>query len=141
MFSTVIRRVVPSLRHARPYTATAHTQAAESLPSKLREGEQAIYDKLSERFLPSELLVQDVSGAPPLSSHTPQNCISIFVLGGCGTFYAIAITSAAFKGIPVVEQHRLVNKILKKEIEGIHGLQVRVDPSFILNMYLMVCTA
>jgi hypothetical protein len=31
-----------------------------------------------------------------------------------------------------------VNNVLKKEIEGIHGLQVRVDSSFIQNMYLMV---
>jgi hypothetical protein len=77
MFSTAIRRVTPSLRQQlRPRIATAaaaHTQAAASAagaatvasaPSKLDEGEQAIYDKLSERFQPSELLVQDVSGAP-----------------------------------------------------------------------------
>ena len=44
--------------------------------------------------------------------------------GGCGTFYAISITSDAFKGLPTVKQHRLVNEVLKKEIEGIHGLQV-----------------
>ena len=31
----------------------------------------------------------------------------------------------AFKGIPAVKQHRLVNEALKREIEGIHGLQVR----------------
>ncbi|KAH8986363.1 bola-like protein [Lactarius akahatsu] len=108
MFSAVIRRVVqPSLRQARPYT---HTQSvassSSSFSSKLEKGEQEIYDKLSERFQPSELLVQDVSG-------------------GCGTFYAITIASTAFKGIPVVKQHRLVNEVLKKEIEGIHGLQVR----------------
>ena len=74
MFSTVIQRVTPSLRQQlRPRTAAAaHTQAASaagtaaaaaSAPSKLDEGEQAIYDKLSESFQPSELLVQDVSGA------------------------------------------------------------------------------
>jgi hypothetical protein len=45
-------------------------------------------------------------------------------IGGCGTFYAITIASKAFKGIPVVKQHRLVNDALKKEIESIHGLQV-----------------
>jgi hypothetical protein len=76
MFSTVIQRVTPSFRQQlRPRTAAAaHTQtasaasaagtaAAASAPSKLDEGEQAIYDKLSESFQPSELLVQDVSGA------------------------------------------------------------------------------
>jgi hypothetical protein len=72
MFSTFIRRATPSLRHqVRPRNAAAaHTQtaaaaASSSSPSKLDEGEQAIYDKLLERFQPSELLVQDVSGAPP----------------------------------------------------------------------------
>jgi stress-induced morphogen len=44
--------------------------------------------------------------------------------GGCGSFYAISITSSAFKDLPMIKQHRLVNDTLKKEIEGIHGLQV-----------------
>ena len=58
MFMAVIQRAVqPSLRQARPYTQSV----ASSSSSKLDEGEQAIYDKLSERFQPSELLVQDVS--------------------------------------------------------------------------------
>ena len=68
MFTAIIRRAVqPSLRQARPYPHT-HSVALSSSSSKLEKGEQAIYDKLSERFQPSELLVQDVSGAP-LSSH------------------------------------------------------------------------
>ena len=81
MFSTVIRRATPSLRQqVRPRTAAAaHTQTAaaaaaaapsSSPPPKLDEGEQAIYDKLSNVFDPSELLVQDVSGAPPSCPHT-----------------------------------------------------------------------
>ncbi|KAH8989336.1 bola-like protein [Lactarius hatsudake] len=110
MFSAVTRRVVqPSLRQARPYTHTQSVASSSSFSSKLEKGEQEIYDKLSERFQPSELLVQDVSG-------------------GCGTFYAITIASTAFKGIPVVKQHRLVNEVLKKEIEGIHGLQLKTIP-------------
>jgi len=134
MFSTVIQRATQSLRQqARPRTAAAaHTQTAaatsSSSPSNLDEGEQAIYDKLSERFQPSELLVQDVSGAPPSCPHPWRTFVVyspfILVIGGCGTFYAITIASNAFKGIPVVKQHRLVNETLKKEIEGIHGLQV-----------------
>ncbi|EJD01271.1 bola-like protein [Fomitiporia mediterranea MF3/22] len=75
-------------------------------PRELKlEGERLIYSKLHERFNPSRLQVQDVSG-------------------GCGTFYAITIASKAFADIPMVQQHRLVNKTLKEEIEGIHGLQV-----------------
>lgn len=64
----------------------------------------------------------------------------MIVLGGCGTFFAITIASKEFKGIPIVNQHRLVNETLEKEIKGIHGLQVPrplpllsplpIDPSF-----------
>ena len=46
--------------------------------------------------------------------------------GGCGSFYAITIASEAFKGLPTIKQHRLVNEVLKEDIEGIHGLQVRI---------------
>ncbi|KAI0775420.1 bola protein, partial [Irpex lacteus] len=74
-------------------------------PSGLNDGEKNIYNKLSEKFKPTELAVQDVSG-------------------GCGSFYAISITSDAFRDLSTVKQHRLVNEVLKKEIEGIHGLQV-----------------
>ncbi|ESK93784.1 hypothetical protein Moror_1064 [Moniliophthora roreri MCA 2997] len=78
-------------------------------PSDLSEGEQNIYAKLTERFTPSQLQVQDVSG-------------------GCGSFYAITIASETFKGLPMVKQHRLVTETLKKEIDGIHGLQIKTIP-------------
>ncbi|KAF9246901.1 bola protein, partial [Melanogaster broomeanus] len=67
--------------------------------------EKAIITKLTERFSPSDLAVQDVSG-------------------GCGSFFAIRIASNAFQGLTTVKQHRLVTEVLKEEIEGIHGLQV-----------------
>ncbi|KAJ7122744.1 bola protein, partial [Mycena epipterygia] len=60
---------------------------------------------ITDRFSPSQLQIEDVSG-------------------GCGTFFAITIASEAFKGLPMVKQHRLVTQTLKEEIEGIHGLQV-----------------
>src|SRR6266849_10840553 len=76
MFSTVFRRATSSLHHqARPRTAAApHTRKAAASssssssspsPSPFSKGEQAIYDKLSERFQTSQLLVQDISGVPP----------------------------------------------------------------------------
>ena len=78
MLSTIIRRALPSLRQARPYTAAAHTQAAAS-PSKLDEGEQAIYDKLSGRFQTSDLLVQDISGACPTSASSASHVLGDFL--------------------------------------------------------------
>ncbi|KAF8204867.1 bola protein, partial [Pholiota molesta] len=77
---------------------------ASSQP-ELLEGEQLITQKLVEKFAPSQLQVQDVSG-------------------GCGSFYSITIASETFKGLPIVKQHKLVTETLKKEIAGIHGLQV-----------------
>lgn len=56
-------------------------------------------------------------------SHETMSCS----IGGCGSFYAIKIKSEAFKGLPMVKQHRMVNDALKEEIQGIHGLQVRTD--------------
>ena len=49
---------------------------------------------------------------------------SICCTGGCGSFYAISISSRAFEGLSMIKQHRLVNDALKQEIQGIHGLQV-----------------
>jgi len=78
-------------------------------PINLSEGENLIYKKLVDKFSPSELDVQDISG-------------------GCGDFYAIKIASEAFKGLSTLNQHRLVTRVLKEEIEGIHGLQVKTIP-------------
>ncbi|KAG8897550.1 hypothetical protein FRB99_008068 [Tulasnella sp. 403] len=72
------------------------------------KGEALIREKLQLKFQPSRLDVQDVSG-------------------GCGTFYAINIASAHFKGLPMVKQHRMVTDELKAEIEGIHGLQIKTS--------------
>ena len=68
--------------------------------------EKFVYDKLAARLSPSQLDVADISG-------------------GCGSMYAINITSAKFKGLSIVKQHKLVNEILKDEISGWHGLQLR----------------
>ncbi|KZT26889.1 bola-like protein [Neolentinus lepideus HHB14362 ss-1] len=88
---------------------TFSTRPSNPPAPQLDDGEANIYHKLKEKFNPSELLVQDVSG-------------------GCGSFYAITIASDAFKGIPIVKQHRMVNDVLKKEFEGIHGLQLKTIP-------------
>jgi stress-induced morphogen len=47
------------------------------------------------------------------------------VSGGCGSMYAVSVTSDRFKGLPMIKQHRLVNEILKERIAGWHGLQLK----------------
>jgi len=76
------------------------------MPDYLDEREKAIFQKLSEALNPVALEVKDVSG-------------------GCGSMYAVAITSEKFKGLPVIKQHRLVNEILGEDIKSWHGIQLR----------------
>ncbi|KAM5532401.1 hypothetical protein V8D89_013633 [Ganoderma adspersum] len=92
---------LPALSIARWYAATAAAHA-----NFTTDGERLIHQKLTEKFKPSELRVEDVSG-------------------GCGTFYNIIIASEQFKGLTLVKQQRLVNQTLKEEIQGIHGLQLK----------------
>jgi len=100
MFSSALARRIAGARvplRARQYATP---------PAALSQGEQAIHSKLMEKFSPSQLEVEDVSG-------------------GCGSFYTVVIASESFKGLPTVKQHRLVNEVLKKDFEGIHGLQLK----------------
>ena len=39
--------------------------------------------------------------------------------------YAIEVVSSRFKGLSVVKQHRLVNEVLREEIRGWHGVQLK----------------
>lgn len=39
--------------------------------------------------------------------------------------YAIDIESPKFKGLTVIKQHKLVNKVLEDEIKSWHGVQLK----------------
>lgn len=54
-------------------------------------------------------------------------------LGGCGSFYAITIASEKLKGLPILKQHRRVKDVLKEDMGGLHGLQVRRSSSPMAN--------
>ncbi|KAG9001274.1 hypothetical protein FRB94_003764 [Tulasnella sp. JGI-2019a] len=93
-------------RSSRPAISNVRTMSnSTTSPSS---GEATIRQKLTSRFQPTRLDVEDVSG-------------------GCGTFYAISIASSQFRGLSMVKQHKLVTEELKKEIEGIHGLQIKTS--------------
>ncbi|AET39823.1 Bol3p Ecym_5022 [Eremothecium cymbalariae DBVPG len=68
--------------------------------------EKLIYDKLIKALQPTSLKVTDISG-------------------GCGSMFAIDITSLQFSGLTMVNQHKLVNEVLKDDIKHWHGLQLR----------------
>ncbi|KAJ6539045.1 bola protein [Mycena capillaripes] len=98
MYALSTRRWLPAALRLRTFS--------DAMPRSAPNKEQLIYNKLTERFSPSQLQISDVSG-------------------GCGTFFAITIASEAFKGIPMVKQHQLVTQTIKAEIEEIHGLQIK----------------
>lgn len=39
--------------------------------------------------------------------------------------YALEIESPMFKGLTVIKQHKMVNAVLKEEIQSWHGVQLR----------------
>lgn len=58
--------------------------------------------RASSRLEPAEVHVQDTSS-------------------GCGSFFQIKVVSPVFQGKPLIQQHRLVNEVLRDEIKEIHG--------------------
>ncbi|KAH0283887.1 bola-like protein [Aureobasidium namibiae CBS 147.97] len=98
--------ISPFRRHNSTDAATAETPSAVEAPDYLDEKELHIFQKLAQELQPTKLEVQDVSG-------------------GCGSMYALDIVSAKFKGLSVIKQHRLVNAVLKDEIKGWHGVQLK----------------
>jgi stress-induced morphogen len=59
---------------------------------------------------PTEVLVEDRSG-------------------GCGANFYILVESSAFKGIPRIKQHRIVQDILKEEIRKWHAVSIETRAS------------
>ncbi|KAI9637891.1 bola protein [Dioszegia hungarica] len=94
---------------ARPGPSSFRSLTTAPSVSKRDAGEEGIHAKLAAKFPGKRLEVQDVSG-------------------GCGSFYAIEISSPAFNGLSTIKQHKLVNECLKEDIKGIHGLQLKTIP-------------
>ncbi|OLN81431.1 Altered inheritance of mitochondria protein 1 [Colletotrichum chlorophyti] len=96
----------PQVPPKRFYSAAPENASPLEKPDHLDAAESTIWDKLVAEFAPSELIVQDVSG-------------------GCGSMYAIDITSAKFKGANMLKQQRMVNAVLGDMMKQWHGVQLR----------------
>ncbi|KAI1104681.1 bola-like protein [Jackrogersella minutella] len=106
--STKTRRGITRSYSDSPATK-ASTSDAPLVPEKpdyLDTHESAIWDKLAAEFAPTELSVQDVSG-------------------GCGSMYAIEISSEKFRGANMLKQQRMVNAVLGDQMKSWHGVQLR----------------
>lgn len=77
-----------------------------STTANLTEGEKKLVNLLREKLNVADIHVQDISG-------------------GCGSMYEIFVSSIDFKGKNTVQQHRLVNKILKEEVKVLHGFRLK----------------
>jgi stress-induced morphogen len=82
------------------------TMKTKEAPPHLDDKEKQIWSLLMRELDCSSLEVQDISG-------------------GCGSMYGIDIVSERFRGLGMLKQQRLVNEVLKKEIQGWHGLQLK----------------
>ncbi|KAH6693521.1 bola protein [Plectosphaerella plurivora] len=115
--TSLASRPSPSLSQTHPITSPTaaflprrlySTPSAPPLekPDFLDAAETWIWDTLAAEFTPTEMSVRDVSG-------------------GCGSMYAIDITSEAFRGAGMLKQQRMVNKVLGEKVKEWHGLQLR----------------
>ncbi|RMZ67873.1 Altered inheritance of mitochondria 1 [Pyrenophora seminiperda CCB06] len=93
-----------SIHCMRPYSQSANP--TPQAPDYLNEAELHVFNKIQAELEPVKLEVQDISG-------------------GCGSMYAIEVESPKFKGLTVIKQHKMVNEVLKEEIKGWHGVQLR----------------
>ncbi|GAA5897176.1 hypothetical protein JCM8208_003747 [Rhodotorula glutinis] len=108
-YLTALRPTHRAALVARPRTARLISASAPRLadpPTSLSDGEKLLKDRLEQHLDGAKVQVQDVSG-------------------GCGSFYAISVEHSSFKGLSMIKQHRLVNDLLKDEIKGMHGLQLK----------------
>ena len=44
---------------------------------------------------------------------------------GCGAKFVAKIVSAKFEGLPLIQQHRLVNETLAEEMQTIHSFRMK----------------
>ncbi|KAF2481759.1 bola protein [Neohortaea acidophila] len=93
-------------RHASSRLYSSEAEDSPQPPEFLTEGERRVFDRIMEGLAPTKLEVQDISG-------------------GCGSMYALDIVSDQFKGLPIIKQHRLVNKVLGDEMKTWHGVQMK----------------
>ena len=74
-----------------------------ALLSENAKREQRMRSLLREALSPTQLEIEDMSG-------------------GCGAMFRISVCSDAFRDKKLLEQHRMVNTILKEEIKAIHAI-------------------
>lgn len=96
----------PSRQFSSSQQSQQNAETASDADTGMTPAESSIAAILASKLNPTALLVQDISG-------------------GCGSMYAIDITSSAFKGLNMLKQQRLVNGALGDLVKEWHGVQIR----------------
>mmetsp|Transcript_21179 Transcript_21179/g.51839 ORF Transcript_21179/g.51839 Transcript_21179/m.51839 type:complete len:100 (-) Transcript_21179:124-423(-) len=52
-------------------------------------------------------------------------CIVVDISGGCGSAFDIYLVTKEFEGVSLLERHRMVQGVLKEELEEIHALTMK----------------
>ncbi|KAL5089576.1 hypothetical protein Trisim1_005270 [Trichoderma cf. simile WF8] len=95
-----------SMTPLQKYSSSSSNEQLEEQEADMSPAESSIAAILAEKLNPTSLLVQDISG-------------------GCGSMYAIDITSPVFKGLNMLKQQRMVNAALGDLVKEWHGVQIR----------------
>ena len=98
--------ILPTPRLYSTAPQSAESPSPLQKPPGLDEHESEIWDLISAELSPTELMVRDVSG-------------------GCGSMYAIDVSSPVFRGLGMLKQQRMVNAVLGERVKGWHGVQLR----------------
>ncbi|XP_067949608.1 bolA-like protein 3 [Watersipora subatra] len=101
----------PSLRCLPPTRLNIRSISAQRSYATLTAGEQKIYDAVIKGFPSASFIkVEDISG-------------------GCGAMFDVIIESTEFQGKKLVQQHMMVNRVLKLEIADMHGIRITTKAS------------
>lgn len=97
------RKLEAQLRATDPYRPP---EPKLKKPLAFTEGESEVWDIIIRELKPRALVVKDISG-------------------GCGSMYAVDVSTERFRGLNTLQQQRMVNAALGDLVKEWHGLQVR----------------
>lgn len=86
-----------------------------------------LYSSSDTSMTPAELSIASLlsSSTSPLSPTT--SLLVRDVSGGCGSMYAIDVSTPKFRGLSLLQQQRLVTKTLGEKVKEWHGVQIRTS--------------
>ena len=84
-----------------------------------------LFLKVNRRFSGTpyeQSLMEKLQSAPELSQ--PSMVLVEDRSGGCGANFYVSVESKVFKGLPRLQQHRIVQDVLKDEISKWHAVSI-----------------